>query len=249
MSQMDKLAISQEWIRVYIETQLVPDPDSKIRSTVLYDQVQLWCLKYLSGSVFGNQFSATYIGPILTRRGMIVKKEKTGRFMGGYKFKNFLGDEVPFAVQKKGWGGMGADYLGSKRTPAKKRTATATSDSEESDAELDADEFTPGSVMDHFVSGATGTEAERTVLINETITTPVGVEKNRVMYSKVKTEKKTRTTVAASKKKTTQSAASNTIAPPINATVEQFFISTTTKTSTDDESDDENEGVINLGHV
>lgn len=248
MSQMDKLAISQEWIRVYIETQLVPDPDSKIRSTVLYEQIQLWCLKYLSGEVFGNQFSATYIGPILTRRGMIVKKEKTGRFMGGYKFKHFIGDEVPFAVQKKGWGGMGADYMGPKRTAAKKPTAAAaSSDSEDSDIECDAaDAFATSSVMDHFAA-----PAERTVLINETITTPVGVEKSRVMYSKVKTEKKTRTTVAASRKKTTQSTTSNTIAPPTNATVEQFFVSSTVTSRDDEESDEEGatEGVINLGRV
>lgn len=245
MSQMDKLAISQEWIRVYIETQLVPDPDSKIRSTVLYEQVQLWCLKYLSGEVFGNQFSATYIGPILTRRGMIVKKEKTGRFMGGYKFKHFLGEEVPFAVQKKGWGGMGTDYVGSKRT--KKTAAESLSESEESDVELDTEE---GSVMDHFTRG--GKAAERTVLINETITTPVGVEKSRVMYSKVKTEKKTRTTVEASKKKTTKAAAA-TMNP--TSTVEQFFVaSTITKTRDpsdpdEEEDDDVTEGVINLGRV
>ena len=150
--------------------------------------------------------------------------------MGGYKFKHFIGEEVPFAVQKKGWGGMGADFMGRKRSSAAKKPTTTASDSEESEGELDA-EFAP---------------EQRTVLINETITTPVGVEKNRVMYSKVKTEKKTRTTVAASKKKTTQSITSSP------ATVEQFFVSSTvTKKHDDDESDEEEtpEGVIDLGHV
>ena len=239
MTQMDKLAISQEWIRVYIETQLVPDPDSKIRSTVLYEQVQLWCLKYLSGEVFGNQFSATYIGPILTRRGMIVKKEKTGRFMGGYRFKNFIGEEVPFAVQKKGWGGMGADFNGEKK--ARRRATTAATGATEAEADSDDSEMEE---MDEPTT--TASAAERTVLINETITTPVGVEKSQVMYSKVKTVKKTRTTVAASKKKTN--------ATP--ATVEQFFVaSSITKTHEAEESDEEEDvpdtmqGVINLGRV
>jgi hypothetical protein len=187
---------------------------------------------------------------------MIVRKEKNGRFMGGYKFKNFIGDPVPFAVQKKGWGGG----IAAAEADAKKRrkaAATAVADEAEVDEEetedVDAEEAVfsaTESVMDRFGSHDTPPAvtpiAERTVLINETITTPVGVEKNHVVISKVKTEKKTRTTVAGSRtKKTNATAASNTKPPA--TTVEQFFVSSTVTASAD--SDDENVGVINLGHV
>ena len=260
MSQMDKLAISQEWIRVYIETQLMADPDSKIRSTVLYEQVQTWCSKFLPADVFGNQFSPFYIGPILTRRGMVVRKEKSGRFMGGYKFKNFIGDPIPFAVQKKGWGGGVGQTMADAKKQRRAAAAKAEAEEEEEDEEEDAEEAEAAtaateSVMDRFGSrdlpAAVTQVAERTVLINETITTPVGVEKNHVVISKVKTEKKTRTTVAGSrtKKSTAATTASNTKPPA--TTVEQFFVSSTvtTNSASADSDEEEDAGVINLGHV
>lgn len=91
ITNTDRSAIAQEWIKIYLDTQLVRCESGKIKSVILHDQTKKWCLRFIPESVFSSSLSATIIGPVLTKRGLISVKEKNGRYIAGIKFRNLVG--------------------------------------------------------------------------------------------------------------------------------------------------------------
>jgi hypothetical protein len=88
---IERAAIAQEWIRIYMDTQLIKDDDGKVKSVILYDQMKKWCLRFLPEHLFASQFATVNIGPALTKKGIISRKLKDGRYICGYRFKNLHG--------------------------------------------------------------------------------------------------------------------------------------------------------------
>jgi hypothetical protein len=92
----DRAAIAQEWIRIYVDTQLIRGDTFKVRSVILHDQIRKWCLQYLPESIFGSQLSCVNIGPVITKRGLKATKMKNGRYVLGVKMKSMLGSQEEF---------------------------------------------------------------------------------------------------------------------------------------------------------
>jgi hypothetical protein len=93
----DRSAIAQEWMRIYLDTQVIRGESFKVRSVILHDQMRKWCFRYLPESIFVTHFSANNIGPILTKRGFPTTKLKNGRYVTGIRFKNVVGSEEELA--------------------------------------------------------------------------------------------------------------------------------------------------------
>ncbi len=93
MTNQERALIAQEWIRIYIDTQLTLDGKAKEKSIVLHDQVKRWTLRYLPANTFNAQLTPMGIGPVFTMRGLTSKKEKDGRYTHGIKFKALLPEE------------------------------------------------------------------------------------------------------------------------------------------------------------
>lgn len=93
ITNIDRSAIAQEWIKIYMDTQIIKCENNKIKSVILYDQVRKWCLRFIPETVFSSQLSSQIIGPVLTKRGLISSKEKNGRYISGIKFKTLVGAE------------------------------------------------------------------------------------------------------------------------------------------------------------
>jgi hypothetical protein len=94
-----KSAIANEWIRIYIEHEVVAEPKSRVRSTNLHVRVKEWCTKYLPETVFPTYFTPMTIGPIFTQQGYNSIKQADGRHTHGIRYTNdeFNAQEVPAA--------------------------------------------------------------------------------------------------------------------------------------------------------
>lgn len=94
LTPTDKTNISQEWIRIYLETQIIYEPKSKVKSIILQAQIKTWCSQFLPIHVFQSQLNPVGVGMVCTKRGLTSKKEKDGRYTHGIKFKKLLGEDV-----------------------------------------------------------------------------------------------------------------------------------------------------------
>jgi hypothetical protein len=93
-STTDKQALATEWIKMYLDTQVIPDVKEKVKSVILHEQVRQWCSQYIPELVFVNQFMPGFIGPVCTRAGFYTKRFKAGRFVQGLKFKYIIGTDA-----------------------------------------------------------------------------------------------------------------------------------------------------------
>jgi len=102
----DKQNLATEWIKLYLETQTIPDAKERVKSVILQEQVRQWCAQYISEIVFGTQLMPGFIGPVCTRCGFYTKRFKAGRFTQGLKFKYITGtdagNEVGAADEEEG---------------------------------------------------------------------------------------------------------------------------------------------------
>lgn len=92
ISSIDRSAIAQEWMKIYLDTQIIKNESGKVKSVILHDQLRKWCMRFIPETIFNAQFSASIIGPVLTKRGLISVKVKNGRYIQGIKFKNLVGN-------------------------------------------------------------------------------------------------------------------------------------------------------------
>lgn len=97
---IERAAIAQEWIRIYLDTQLLKDENGRVKSLILYDQIRKWCYRFLPEGLFSSQFATVNIGPVLTKKGIASKKLKDGRFVFGFRFKHLLGTEDEHGGEK-----------------------------------------------------------------------------------------------------------------------------------------------------
>jgi hypothetical protein len=93
-TQSDKQNFATEWIKLYLETQTIPDIKERVKSVILQEQVKQWCAQYISETAFANQLMPGFIGPVCTRAGFYTKRFKAGRFTLGLKFKNIIGTDA-----------------------------------------------------------------------------------------------------------------------------------------------------------
>jgi hypothetical protein len=88
LSSADRVAITHEWVRIFLDTQIVKDTNGGIRSILLYDKIREWCSKYLPMEAFRTMFSPMNVGPVLTRRGLVTYKHRGGRIIRGIAFRD-----------------------------------------------------------------------------------------------------------------------------------------------------------------
>lgn len=91
ITNVERSSIAQEWMKIYIDTQLIKNESGKIKSVILYDQVRKWCLRFLPETVFSSCFASSIIGPVLTKRGLLSVKVRNGRYIHGVKFRHLIG--------------------------------------------------------------------------------------------------------------------------------------------------------------
>jgi hypothetical protein len=91
ITNVERSSIAQEWMKIYMDTQLIKNESGKIKSVILYDQVRKWCLRFLPETVFSSCFASSIIGPVLTKRGLQSVKVRNGRFIHGVKFRQLIG--------------------------------------------------------------------------------------------------------------------------------------------------------------
>jgi hypothetical protein len=84
---IERPAVAQEWIRIFLDTQLVRETSARLRSTTLHAAIRRWCLRFLPEEMFGSQFAPVNVGPVLTKKGLGVTKLRHGRYITGYKFR------------------------------------------------------------------------------------------------------------------------------------------------------------------
>jgi hypothetical protein len=84
---IERPAVAQEWIRIFLDTQMLRESNHRIRSTILHSAIRRWCLRFLPEEMFGPQFAPVNVGPVLTKKGFAVVKMKTGRYLVGYKLR------------------------------------------------------------------------------------------------------------------------------------------------------------------
>jgi hypothetical protein len=84
---IERPAVAQEWIRIFLDTQLVRETSARLRSTTLHAAIRRWCLRFLPEEMFGPQFAPVNVGPALTKKGFGVTKLRHGRYIMGYKFR------------------------------------------------------------------------------------------------------------------------------------------------------------------
>ena len=88
ISSLQRGALGTEWIRIFVENELIVDEKARIRSPHLQARVKEYCLKYLPEAVFPTSFSPMIVGPILAKIGFTSTKTKDGRFTRGVRYKH-----------------------------------------------------------------------------------------------------------------------------------------------------------------
>jgi hypothetical protein len=112
-----KKKLVADWVKCYIDNELIIDPDGKELSTVLQIRCQEWCLKYLPQSVFGTSFSSMATTPVLSHLGFVSMKRTRGRETTGIRFKN---PEVPHDIKER------ASAMGKPKKTTAQKTETNT---------------------------------------------------------------------------------------------------------------------------
>jgi len=86
----EKNAIAIEWIRIFFDTQVIHDPESRVKSVFLHEQVKRWAVQFVPELIFSAQFSPMNIGPVATIRGFTTRKLNHGRFTHKIRLKNII---------------------------------------------------------------------------------------------------------------------------------------------------------------
>jgi hypothetical protein len=81
-------SIASDWVKIFIDNELILDEKSKIRSPHLQSRVKEYCYKYLPETIFPTSFSPMVVGPVLGKFGYASIKTKGGRFTNGIRYKN-----------------------------------------------------------------------------------------------------------------------------------------------------------------
>jgi hypothetical protein len=95
LGNTEKYDLAAQWIKVYVEREMITDSAAKISATQFYANVREWCLKFTPVSVLDNALKAPHIGPTMTSLGYPCQRTKKGRMLAGIRYRN----PTPLVVQ------------------------------------------------------------------------------------------------------------------------------------------------------
>lgn len=95
LGNTEKYDLASQWIKVYVEREMITDSIAKISATQFYTNVREWCLKFTPVMVLDNAFKAPHIGPTMTSLGYPCVRTKKGRMLSGIRYRN----PTPLVVQ------------------------------------------------------------------------------------------------------------------------------------------------------
>jgi hypothetical protein len=120
-----RMRLARDWINLYIDTQMIQDQNSLVRSPILHDRVQQWVYKFLPQQTFLHNITPMTIGPTFTARGFSTNKLPTGRWTSGLKYR----EETIAPVMADNFHSVAQETVKKVRKPAvrKKKTDTIVS--------------------------------------------------------------------------------------------------------------------------
>jgi hypothetical protein len=88
LGNTEKYDLAAQWIKVYVEHEMITDSAAKISATQFYTNAREWCLKFTPVVVLDNALKAPHIGPTMTSLGYPCVRTKKGRMLSGIRYRN-----------------------------------------------------------------------------------------------------------------------------------------------------------------
>ena len=79
--------IAREWVKIYVENELIIERTAEEPSILLYDETAKWCFKYLPQDAFKNSLRKETIGPAYTMMGFLKFRPGAYKVVRGVRFK------------------------------------------------------------------------------------------------------------------------------------------------------------------
>lgn len=86
MTSTRKQELTDKWVRVFVEREMIPSPSQRVVATVLYDSMRRWILQFVSPTVMDGTVKPMTMGPILSLVGHLCEKGRKGRTILGLRF-------------------------------------------------------------------------------------------------------------------------------------------------------------------
>jgi hypothetical protein len=86
MTNTEKCALSEKWVKLFLEREMLHDDESRVLSTYLYDVIRKWSLQFMSLPTMDGILKPMSIGPVLTSMGYQSRKMRQGRGMYGLRY-------------------------------------------------------------------------------------------------------------------------------------------------------------------
>lgn len=90
MRSGQKSEIAKIWMHMFIEREMIPDPKSSLNSSVVYEAIRNYVLRFLPETFADPLLKPANIGPFLSIIGYPVKRNKQGRVVPGLRYRNPL---------------------------------------------------------------------------------------------------------------------------------------------------------------
>lgn len=87
LTNSTKYELANDWIKLYVDMEMIVDEKGRISATQFYSDVREWCLRYTPLTVFDNALKATNIGPTMTKLGFPCHRTKQGRKLMGIRYR------------------------------------------------------------------------------------------------------------------------------------------------------------------
>jgi hypothetical protein len=79
--------IAREWVKIYVENELLIERTAEEPSILLYDETAKWCFKYLPQDSFKSSLRKESIGPVYTLMGFLKFRPGAYKVVRGVRFK------------------------------------------------------------------------------------------------------------------------------------------------------------------
>jgi hypothetical protein len=79
--------IAREWVKIYVENELIIDRSAEEPSVTLYAETAKWCFKYLPQDAFNSSLRKETIGPAYTNMGFLRFRPGSYKVIRGVRFK------------------------------------------------------------------------------------------------------------------------------------------------------------------
>ena len=88
MRHGQKMEIAKLWMGLFVDRELVPDPKGSLNSSLLYEAIRNYVLRFLPEPFADPLLKPANIGPCLAILGYPVKRCKQGRVVPGLRYRN-----------------------------------------------------------------------------------------------------------------------------------------------------------------